>query len=340
MDDDQLLAALRDADPVDPTSLPAPTDPSARALLEQIVSTPRAFESPLPHKSYVVPPKRGNWKRRAALLTGSVAAAGALVFGLVATPFGSQPSASAAEAVLAAADATSVATADTVRTSTRFEVGGLPAILGTERVSGQVDVAFAGTDFGATVTFDQKLDGMAGMLLDQFGAGDGPIEVRLVDGVVYQRDATGWASYDGETDQASGETFVEAMRGRALLAALADVGDVAEVGRDDIDGVSTVHYRGTIDDPASKAQALEGMGALTGVGEPGTQLTVNVWVTDADLIRRVTVDGTLVAGGFADIERDLTVRTQTDFTDAGAPIAIEAPPADQVHPFQGFGAGR
>jgi hypothetical protein len=80
--------------------------------------------------------------------------------------------------------------------------------------------------------------------------------------------------------------------------------DVAEVGRESVRGIEATHYRATV--PAGTASPELG-GA-----------TVDVWVDDAGLIRRL------------DVRSDDGVTARIELFELGEPVSIEAPPADQV----------
>lgn len=111
---------------------------------------------------------------------------------------------------------------------------------------------------------------------------------------------------------------------------LAIAADVETVGADEVDGVSTTHYRATVDLASAMSQprytdeqVQEAMDALGVEYEP-----MHVWVDSDHLVRKMTF-GTEMDMGGATMRMDFTMR----FYDFGAPIDIEIPdPEDVVEP--------
>ncbi|HEY7379742.1 MAG TPA: hypothetical protein VH572_00905 [Gaiella sp.] len=110
-------------------------------------------------------------------------------------------------------------------------------------------------------------------------------------------------------------------------------GDVQAVGREDVRGVSTSHYRATLD-----MQKLLGLAAGSSkdslvnidsmVQQAGvSSIPVDVWVDDESLLRRMEMTFAMSpagAGGSANFSLSF------DLFDYGKPLFIELPPADQV----------
>jgi hypothetical protein len=102
-----------------------------------------------------------------------------------------------------------------------------------------------------------------------------------------------------------------------------------KLGTETIDGVATTHYRVTVDkaDALSKAtpkqrELLQRLLRLAGQrGVDAEPNTVDVWVGDDGLVRRMTQK----LGALGSVT--------TTFSDFGAPVHIEAPPADQTVDF-------
>jgi hypothetical protein len=149
------------------------------------------------------------------------------------------------------------------------------------------------------------------------------VPVKVVDGTVYVQlpflpAATPWLglSGGGQFPGAGQATVTDALDATQLLDALRQVGDVHEVGHEDIDGTSTTHYAAQID--AQRASgALPNAGALAGKTVPA-----DVWVDGDGLVRRVHVTASGTSGP--------AVEAQLDITDLGVPVDVVAPPADQV----------
>jgi hypothetical protein len=112
-----------------------------------------------------------------------------------------------------------------------------------------------------------------------------------------------------------------------LLGVLKQAGTSTEVGKEQIGGVQTTHYRVEID----PEQALEASGATAAQKEQAQQalqllgnasFPLDVWVDDAGLLRRVTLD--FDAGPL------FSLKAQLDLSDYGADVHVDLPPADQV----------
>ncbi len=131
-----------------------------------------------------------------------------------------------------------------------------------------------------------------------------------------------------------------------LLQVLTDLdASVTEVGRESVRGVETTHYRIVIDletaaeslpDEERAELEAELPGGITG------ELPVEVWMDDNDLLRRLLVDLDADSMGFeADADDFGSASLEFEIFDVGEPVAIEAPPADEVVSADelGFGFG-
>lgn len=101
----------------------------------------------------------------------------------------------------------------------------------------------------------------------------------------------------------------------------AELIEVEEIGGSTVDGVDVTEYRMTVD-----AQDLDALGALPDSGLSASELGVDsmtyaLYVDDDNLLRRMTTD----LGGVGSMQMRLF--------DFGAPVEVEAPPADQVTDF-------
>lgn len=105
-------------------------------------------------------------------------------------------------------------------------------------------------------------------------------------------------------------------------------GSVTEVGTETVDGVSTTHYKATID----LSQAADKLGSdaeawvqrLVNAGAPAT-IPVDVWIGDDGLIRRLTMDESLATGA-----QSGDVKVTIDISDYGTPVNVTAPPASDT----------
>jgi hypothetical protein len=97
---------------------------------------------------------------------------------------------------------------------------------------------------------------------------------------------------------------------------LESAGKLQKLGTEDVNGVSTTHYRVTVDARKAFAHAKPWLKKLAQAGP--AQSTNDVWVGSDELIHRM---------GFG-FGPNATMRM--DFTDFGTPVAVQAPPADQT----------
>ena len=168
--------------------------------------------------------------------------------------------------------------------------------------------------------------------------GDG-LEVVTADDTVYVRAGvlsaflgvdTPWAAIRGP--EAAAQRRGLAPLGSSdpcdLLAVLEGVGEVTEVGREELDGVTTTHYRVVVDPdrvaeqaPAGTPEAVRGAVADLEVFDPEAE----VWIGDDGIVRRARYTfGAAADTGFG--AGSLTL----DLFGVGAPVDIAVPPADQV----------
>ena len=106
---------------------------------------------------------------------------------------------------------------------------------------------------------------------------------------------------------------------------LRSVGSVQTVGTETVDGVSTTHYKATID--LAKAAGTVGGPAQDAVqhlidqGGPSS-IPVDVWIGDDGLVRKLTVDETVSNGG-----QTGTAHLTLDLSDYGTAVNVTAPPS-------------
>jgi hypothetical protein len=133
-----------------------------------------------------------------------------------------------------------------------------------------------------------------------------------------------WVRFDADSGyRGLGEWLPYQSRDACDVTAVLDrVGnDVVELGREDIDGAETTHYRTTVDQ-ASAVDALElplSPGVSDVIPEPAV---VDAWVDDDGIVRRVEIQqgaepGAAVALTFA-------------LSEINEPVSIDVPPPDQV----------
>jgi LppX_LprAFG lipoprotein len=113
------------------------------------------------------------------------------------------------------------------------------------------------------------------------------------------------------------------------LQFLRGVSDVESVGEEEVRGVPTTHYTGTVDlrsrsetDPALE-DTIEQLIQQTGISE----VPVEVWIDEDNFVRRMkqTMEGATAGPGMT---MDMT--TTTELYDFGTDITVEEPPAGKV----------
>jgi hypothetical protein len=122
----------------------------------------------------------------------------------------------------------------------------------------------------------------------------------------------------------------------SILDALKAVsGPLETVGREEIRGTETTHYRTTLD-PAKIVAQAEAAGATEDVlGSFKDALAqanlasvpLDVWVDDSGLLRRMEIDASMSQEG---LEGEMSMRLTFDLFDYGAEVDVEPPPADLV----------
>jgi hypothetical protein len=101
------------------------------------------------------------------------------------------------------------------------------------------------------------------------------------------------------------------------LKILETVENAEEVGKEDIDGVPTTHYTGTL--PVAK----EVFGVKLHVSNP----EADVWIDAQDRVRRLHM---VVSGTLGESEESSTTDMTMDYVEFGRVPKIEIPPADEV----------
>lgn len=183
----------------------------------------------------------------------------------------------------------------------------------------------------------------------------GGLEMRVVDKVVYVKMPSSigglfggsggeqWLSVD--TTKAGGGSNAFANLGQSdptqALGALGRVSDdVKEVGTATVRGVETKHYTATLDfakaiDNAEVPKALRNKAkGLFGSAANLPPVPVDVYVDGDGHLRRMTLDmdlGSFAAGATGATGVSLPTMSMTlDLYDFGAPVNVQAPPADQI----------
>lgn len=272
--------------------------------------------------------------------------------------------ASATAPAPALTDLTSVASASSRTESASFELT-LASSFGEQDLTIGASGAFDSAEDRARLTFDMSaLAELLGGFGAAFGAQPGDLEgfddpekwqlEALQDGrIVYLRfpliaselpEGKEWIKVDVDAlAQMKGVELDLEQLGSfgatdplSILEALEAVsGPLETVGREEIRGTETTHYRTTLD-PAKIAAQAEAAGATEDVlGSFKDALAqvnlasvpLDVWVDDAGLLRRMEIDASMTQEGLGG---ETSMRLTFDLFDYGAEVDVEPPPADLV----------
>lgn len=266
---------------------------------------------------------------------GIVALVGLMVGAIAAMTTATQGTSSNAEVNLIAHSAEAAGNAGSARADYRMEIStgsGGPAMGFTG------DASFDFTTQAFAMTMDLDAPGAEG-----FGT-----EMRFVDGVMYMRmptelgAPTPWISLDIAA-VAGEDVLAELTAGSDVtqtLHYLRGAGDITEVGREEVRGVATTHYRADVDlgraadlmpgDQRDQFEAaVEQFEAMAG----RTSMPVDVWIDDAGLPRRMNYRVEMDGGALGDQlpgDGSLTMSFSMDVYDYGQPVSVGAPPPNQV----------
>lgn len=232
---------------------------------------------------------------------------------------------------------------------------------GGAKVAMRVGIDAPGAPKGAAFTANGLLDiarGEMQMTVDMsslasaFGeSGSAPdpadldMEMRLVDEVMYMRmgllvgvlpDGKRWIKLDTrEIGKSMGIDMSQLSQYNdptQMLKYLREAGSVDRIGRARVRGTSTTRYRAQIDigkalkqlsGSAMSSEALSALGELTG----GGTLPVEVWIDDANLVRRMELK--MSAAGEQNAPT-FSMSLQMDIFDYGTSVSIDVPPAAEV----------
>lgn len=265
--------------------------------------------------------------------------------------------AAAGEADDVTAAAVRAAVADGAALSTgRFE--GAFEISGLAGAPPGTDVAFTFSGvFDSTIpasSFVMDLSDLAAVAGDEIPPGFenlfGEMEMRQIGDTAYMRwpllqqllaVPTEWVSFPAESaDPAEGLVGSTPGNPAETLGAFEAAGaTVLDAGPDPIRGLDTNHYILVFDVDELVATAdPEELAALEELGALGTEeLALNVWIDPAGLLHRfeMSFDGSAFDAAAEEEFEQATMRF--DILDHGAPVQVEAPPADQVTDGEGLG---
>ena len=169
----------------------------------------------------------------------------------------------------------------------------------------------------------------AGMEMKASSAGARPMELILLGKAMYMKSAdlgTGdtWVKIDLSDPDSLFGMIGKATDPEVMFQAMESPKKLELLGAEDVDGVSTNHYRITMD-PARYLEAMEFPAAMADMLPE--ELVTEMWVDADDLPRRFaqTIEVPAAGGGAG-----ITSTTAGTYSDFGTDVEIEAPPADEV----------
>lgn len=206
---------------------------------------------------------------------------------------------------------------------------------------------FLGGPASGTMTGEGAFAGRRGrMSMDLGGLGNGELTGRIeaiFDGLVFYMKfppqiaeqlpgGKTWVKFDlAQLGKAQGIDFEQLMQlsgsgpSQSLELLRAASPDFAAVGDEEVRGLETTHYRGTVDlekvaeqAPANARESYRRIIELTGQ----RRIPVDVWIDDAGLTRRVRYEQKLPGGSSMEITQELY--------DFGVQVDVEPPPAVEV----------
>ncbi|WP_406496597.1 hypothetical protein OG936_20915 [Streptomyces sp. NBC_00846] len=201
----------------------------------------------------------------------------------------------------------------------------------TDGLTGTMEITYT----GGTMADAMKQNGGTGAMQARYFKDGYAVNM----GEAFARQAGGkhWINYAyadlAKLAGASGEAMKQQMQNttpdqgvKSLLAS----GDVKKVGQEDVRGVSTTHYSGTVDVAAltaknSRLDADQLDQLKKQLNDAGiTTEQVDIWVDENDLLVKKTERGQMKTG-----ELNSTVY----YSDYGTKVAVEAPPANDTVDF-------
>ena len=169
----------------------------------------------------------------------------------------------------------------------------------------------------------------AGMEMKASSTGAQAMEMILVGKAMYLKSpdlGTGdkWAKIDLSDPNSIFGMIGKATDPEVMFKAMESPQKLELIGTEDVDGVSTNHYRITMD-PTRYLEAMEFPAAMADMMPK--ELVTEMWVDGDDLPRKFaqTIEVPATGGGAA-----TSSTTEGTYSDFGTDVEIEAPPADEV----------
>ena len=202
-----------------------------------------------------------------------------------------------------------------------------PSVMAAMREAGTFTFETVSDSTGQTQTMSgQARFSDAGMEMKASSDGAQPMELILLGKAMYLKSAElgagdTWLKIDLSDPDSLYGMIGKVTDPEVMLKAMESPKKLELIGREDVDGVATNHYRITMD-PSRYLEAMGFPAAMAGMLPQ--ELVTEMWVDGDDLPRKFaqTIDIGTVDGDAS--------TTEGTYSDYGADVEIEAPPADQV----------
>jgi hypothetical protein len=176
-------------------------------------------------------------------------------------------------------------------------------------------------------------DGSAGEMTFALPGGAGELRQRIVDGVLYlELPQQAGVFYELKVSDLVDTSLAASTDVTSGLQALRGVSDDAEeVGREQVRGEDTTHYRGTLDASAAleavKGPLRDQLESVLGSGG-AKQVPFEAWIDGDGRIRQL--DQTLTIENPQQPGQELEVSSRLEMYDFGVQVDVQAPPASAV----------
>ncbi|MCW2736631.1 hypothetical protein [Nocardioides sp.] len=205
-----------------------------------------------------------------------------------------------------------------------------PTVMAAMREAGTFNFETVSDSAGQSQTMSgQARFSGAGVEMKASSTGAQPMELILLGEAMYLKSpdmGTGdkWVKIDLSDPNSLFGMIGKATDPEVMFKAMESPEKLELIGTEDVDGVSTNHYRITMD-PTQYLKAMEFPAAMADMLPK--ELTTEMWVDGDNLPRKFaqTLDVPSVGGGAAS-----TSTTEGTYSDFGTDVEIEAPPADEV----------
>ena len=205
-----------------------------------------------------------------------------------------------------------------------------PSVMAAMRDAGSFNFETVSGSAGQSQTMSgQARFSDAGMEMKASSTGAQPMELILVGKAMYLKSpdmGTGdkWVKIDLSDPNSLFGMIGKATDPEVMFKAMESPKKLELIGSEDVDGVSTNHYRITLD-PSQYLKAMEFPAAMADMLPQ--ELVTEMWIDGDNLPRKFaqTLEVPAVGGGQAS-----TSTTEGTYSDFGTDVEIEAPPADEV----------